>query len=483
MSYLPLTPEGLDVLVSSSFREALSSNFSISTPEDWFFLAYLLFGSFRDEDNGAAVVDRTSVADIFGYDRKLIYQGRFAAKDLLDEFAVRTGLQLSLTGFHSNGIARTGRIVFNEQLQTLFEACQIQQDENVYFISGKPFSEREEQRRRTLRATFRAEFRFISRPNAKVGETLNQPPPKSFAPFAKRLPQAQSFVQAEMSAAKMKGDKRGVEKWTGQLRILSSLSTFFPPTYKQVGNSERLFTVGDSAAYLSSDVRDILFSGTWSADLSNAHLVIAARLWGLDELLKLIEEKKKIWPYLLQELQLPETKKEKAALKTAIYATVYGKPVPQLKGQITRELGKEVTERYMALPMTATLLEGRDSHMNGIRLRGGITDAYGKFHTLTDTGEEGEDAIRTLLSREVGSYEFRVMAAAADVIHGSNGQAWIPLWLHDGIYVKFRDEKRAEGWQRKITQAVSLEAWRYKMPLNLIWELVGAEALTSIQFI
>ena len=72
MSYLPLTPEGLDVLVSKSFRDVLSSNFSISTPEDWFFLAYLLFGSFRDEDNGAAVVDRTSVADIFGYDRKLI---------------------------------------------------------------------------------------------------------------------------------------------------------------------------------------------------------------------------------------------------------------------------------------------------------------------------------------------------------------------------------------------------------------------------
>jgi len=270
----------------------------------------------------------------------------------------------------------------------------------------------------------------------------------------------------------MKDDKKGVEKWTGQLRILSSLSTFFPPTYKQVGNSERLFTMGDSAAYLSSDIRDILFSGTWSADLSNAHLVIAARLWGLDNLLALIEEKKKIWPYLLQELQLPETKKEKAALKTAIYATVYGKPVPQLKGQITRELGKEVTALYMELPMTATLLNGRDRHMDGIRACGGITDAYGKFHTLTDTGEEGEKAVRTLLSREVGSYEFKVMSAAAEVIHGSKGQAWIPLWLHDGIYVKFRDDKRAEGWQREITEAVSLEAATHKMSLKLVWEKV-----------
>ncbi|WP_146202835.1 hypothetical protein [Deinococcus irradiatisoli] len=281
---------------------------------------------------------------------------------------------------------------------------------------------------------------FAPRPNAKVGAALNQIPAKSFAPFAKRLPEAQAHVQAEMS-----GDKR-----IGQLRILSSVSTFFPPTYKQVRNSERLFPVGDSVAYLSSDVRKILFSGTWSADLSNAHLVIAARLWGLDNLLGVIEETGSIWPYLLQKLQLPEEKKDE--VKTAIYATVYGKPEAQLKGQITRELGKEVTDRYMALPMTATLLEGRERHMAGIRTCGGITDAYGNFCSLADTGKDDEDAaLRTILSREVGSYEFRVMAAAAEVIHGSSGQAWIPLWLHDGIYVKFRDEKRAEGWQGKIT--------------------------------
>ncbi|WP_146202836.1 hypothetical protein [Deinococcus irradiatisoli] len=132
------------------------SNFNLRTPEDWFFLAYLLFGSFRDEDNGAAVVDRTSVADLFGVDRNLIYQGRFVAKESLDDFAARTGLQLYLTGFHSKGIARTGRIVFNKQLQGLFEQCQNQQGEKVYFISGKPYSEREEQRRRKLRVASRA---------------------------------------------------------------------------------------------------------------------------------------------------------------------------------------------------------------------------------------------------------------------------------------------------------------------------------------
>ncbi|GAA4003224.1 hypothetical protein GCM10022631_12600 [Deinococcus rubellus] len=292
-----------------------------------------------------------------------------------------------------------------------------------------------------------------------------------------------------MSAAKLRADKKGVEKWTSQLRILSSLSTFFPPTYKQVRNSERLFTVGDSAAYLSSDVRDILFSGTWSADLSNAHLVIAARLWGLDDLLNLIEEEGSIWPHLMGELQLPIEKKPE--LKKVIYATVYGKPVTQLKGQITRDLGKEVTGRYMALPMTATLLEGRERHMEGIRTCGGITDAYGNFYDLDSTGIKarkgrkgqeprkvegekavGERAVRTLLSHEVGSYEFRVMSAAADVIHGSNGQAWIPLWLHDGIYVKFRDTGRVESWKLKITEAVSLEAAKHRMPLKLVWEEV-----------
>ncbi|TSA87781.1 hypothetical protein FNU79_00535 [Deinococcus detaillensis] len=461
MPYLPLTPEGLDVLVSRTFREALSSSFEIRTPEDWFFLAYLLFGTFRDDDNGAAVVDRVSVANLFGVEPKLITQGLFRSNFLIAEFATRTGLQLHLTNSNSIvGKARTCRIVLNEHLQSLFEQCQIGQIEMVYFISGKSFSEREEQRRRILRADARANFPLSSlRPNFAVGTALNRQPPKSFAPFVKRLTQACEYVSTTMS-----GDKR-----TGQLRILSTLSTFFPPTYKQVRNSERLFTVGDSAAYLSSDVRDILFSGTWSADLSNAHLVIAARLWGLDDLLNLIEEKGSIWPYLMCELQLPIEKKPE--LKKVIYATVYGKPVPQLKGQITRELGREFTERYMLLPMTATLLEGREQHMDGIRSNGGITDAYGKFHALTDTGEKGESAVRTILSREVGSYEFKVMSAAAEIIRGSNGQVWIPLWLHDGIYVKFRDAARVENWKLKITEAVALESSKYGMPLKLVWEL------------
>ena len=176
----------------------------------------------------------------------------------------------------------------------------------------------------------------------------------------------------------MSGDKR-----TGQLRILSSLSTFFPPTYKDVGNSERLFTVGDSAAYLSSDVRDILFSGTWSADLSNAHLVIAARLWGLDDLLGVIEEKGSIWPYLMTELQLPTEKKPE--LKTAIYATVYGKPVPSTEGcKLPANSGKEVTAllHRTADDGDASSEEGSAIWTSIRSSCGGITDAYGQFRAL-----------------------------------------------------------------------------------------------------
>ena len=284
---------------------------------------------------------------------------------------------------------------------------------------------------------------------------LNQLPDKGFLSYKILIPDARRHIMETMTGRKLRL----------QLGIINSLEDYFPPTYQQVENSERVFAVGKSAAYLSSSVRKILFESCWHTDLNNAHMVIAARLWGLDDLLTLIESETSIWPYLIRNLGLKIEDKDN--LKTIVYATVYGMKKGGIRKKIIDTLGKQHVKTIMNNMIIVELLDAREIAMEKIRENGGITDAYGKFHSLNSVNYPAEKAIRTLLSREVGSYEFRVMAPAAKIAEDSKGRIRIPLWLHDGIYVAFRDAHRAKSYKQQIRDAVQAEASKLNLPLIL----------------
>ena len=352
---------------------------------------------------------------------------------------------------------------------------------------------RERAKRRARRAAVDAELNF-ERENAHVARLLNSLPSNAFADYSKNIQRARKYVLSNMVGLKR----------NHQLRILNELQVYFAPAYRQVPNSERLFPIGNSAVYLTRKVRAILFdtrcpTGTccmtriscengncrkaatiWKADLSNAHLVIAARLWGLEGILSLLKREKSIWPYLLRELQL--TLDAKDDLKEIIYATVYGMHETNVKGMITREFGREVTDRYFRLELIAQLFAAREIHMSRIKNDGFICDAFGKKHFLSDVSrgsplpeeEKGAEdkAVRTLVSHEVGSYELRVMAAASKIVKDAGREVVIILWLHDGIYVKFKDTRksRMDTWKKRIKHAVEAEARALNLPLILVDE-------------
>ena len=138
-----------------------------------------------------------------------------------------------------------------------------------------------------------------------------------------------------------------------------------------------------------------------------------------------------------------------------------------LKHQIKEKLGEEIVKKFLKHEVIAPLLDAREIVIDNIKVNGGIFDAYGKWHCIGDVKSKEKKAIRTLLSRQVGSYEFRVMSKAATVARESEGHIRIPPWLHDGIYVKFQHSSTVESCKNLIRQAVHEEAKRLNLPLLL----------------
>lgn len=450
-----------DVPVSSAFRSAIFDCYSLSSEFHHLLSCYLLFGSFLDDVSEVPVTDRITVATLEGR-RAAALSGNYCAEDALTRFQNETGIVLNISEpVFMTGKARTASIVLSPELERLYFQSVSENIREVFFISGKKFSLRKKDKYVERLAKLRIDQTSLldaKRPNFETAAYLNKLSPRGFQKFAENLPEAREYVLSPQS-------KMSERKQKHQLNILNSLDSYFPPTYQQVKNSERLFAIGNSAMYLSKPVREILFKSCWKADLSNAHLVIAARLWGLDDLLTRIERVGKIWPSLLSSLQLEPEKKDD--VKKIIYSAVYGMSEKGLKYQIKEKLGKEIVKKFLEHEVVAPLLNAREVVMDDIRANGGIIDAYGKWHYLEDVQSEEEKAVRTLLSRQIGSYEFRVMSKAAKVARESESRIRIPLWLHDGIYVSFQHSSTVKSCKNLIRQALYEEAKSLNLPLLL----------------
>ena len=447
-----------DIPVSKEFYNLFYDSYNFFTEYQKLLACHLLFSSFVDTDSSVVVIDRNTLASL--EDKlSLVSAGKYRSLASLESFQGQTGVELVITEpLYLLGKARTASLILSDRLRELLFTSLSQNIQEVFFVSGKSYSVREKRayiQRFSEKRSCQNDNLDAKRPNYSVAYYLNQLPAEGFLPYKNLIPDARRHIIKTMTGRKLKL----------QLGIINSLEDYFPPTYQQVENSERVFAVGKSAAYLSSSVRNILFASCWKADLNNAHLVIASHLWGLKDILNLIEKEKSIWPYLVHSMNLKIEDKQK--LKTIVYATVYGMKKGGIRKTIIDTLGKEHVKSVMQNEIIFTLLDARETAIEKIKQNNGIRDAYNNFHDLNSVNRKPEDAIRTLLSREIGSYEFRVMAPAAKIAEQSGGRVRIPLWLHDGVYVSFRDASRAESYKKQIKHAVHSEAKRLGLPLIL----------------
>lgn len=422
-------------------------------------LAFLLFTSFTDDFTGSPVMPREVLAALRG-ELPRIPTGRFRMQPVLAEFEAVSGLRLRITpARYMEGKATLVDVDLPLDLLDAHRRTLEQGLQEVYLVSGKPFTatarQRERQELRDQRDLYPIDE---TRPNAEVLRYLRGLPENGYARFEKRLPQARKFV-LDTFPSRMPSEQR---RRDSVLRVLNALQVHFPPLYKQVENTERLYTVGDALSNLPSAVRSVVLEGTTAYDLNNAQLAIAAQLWEVPDLLRLLHEQGSIWPTLYRDLGLsPEHKPQ---LKPILYATLYGMEVRHLKALLTQAFGREVRDRYLQGALSAALLDARERRMARMREVGGMTDAFGQFFSCLPSGQnvemyrptapEAQAVVRNLLAREAQSYEFRIMAAAAELA-ATTDKFRIVLWLHDGIYVRYSDETQRRRWQTRLLEAVN----------------------------
>ncbi|WP_157463763.1 hypothetical protein [Deinococcus pimensis] len=470
-SPVPVSLESFDPAVSLDMREAfqlhIPSLFEPPNAGHLRLLAYLLFTNFRDENTGFPIVSREVVASLRG-ESKSAFQGRFRLDSTLESFESTSGLHLiKHKANYLKGQATTAAIQLPPHLEEMYRRCLTVERREVYLVSGKTASRRGRQQKHPPKLFSIDE----DRPNAPVLQYLQSIPSNVFRQFYNNLHEARHFVlehyapKPEMSEA----DRRRMDqKQQGQLLAICALEDYFSvaPIYQQARNTERIYTQRYSLANLTAEVREIILRGTVSLDLNNAHLSIAAAIWDLPDLVRILDVQGSIWPSLLEDFGLSE--EDKSKLKSLIYAVVYGMERRYLKALATRTFSRAFRDLFFEHSMISRLLDARDHQMERIRRDGGIRDAYGIFHSLSDVTKRGKDdtaaRVRTLLSREVSSYEVMIMSAATELAKDKRDFR-IVLWLHDGIYVHFSDKQ--EYWEARLRKAVNERAVALGIPTKI----------------
>jgi len=251
--------------------------------------------------------------------------------------------------------------------------------------------------------------------------------------------------------------------------VLSAIADQHQPfyTYSNSGRTDRVFGYNKGVLALPKKVRAILCQDFVEVDLKSAHLLIAAWLWGADEALEnLSDEDFSIWDDLMRHYRplfeengydVPEKGDDlygavKAALKVAVYSTVYGMHEIAIKGQVTKSLGDilgdEAGKHLDDHPIIAQLLERRDEKLREM----GVGDVlYGptgiRIEVEKGLGEEGEGVgPKSAMATLAQSYEQAAMQVILELERdreqsGSRNYFRTALWLHDGAFVDLRHKR------------------------------------------
>ena len=257
-------------------------------------------------------------------------------------------------------------------------------------------------------------------------------------------------------------EQRRMELKAHYLRILRSIQhqpkPFYRPSRRK--RTDRLFARNESALSLPKAARKALCKGLYEVDLVSAHLMVAAWLWGAEDVLKRLKnEDYHVWTDLIDYLyegsegNAPVFSSEvwgdlKGALKVALYSTVYGMQAQHLQRAFTRGtkdlLGIDSGKRLRSHPMIAGLLEARDEKLASMQI-GEVVEGPTGVTTIieqpVDSDADGVDA-RSAMATLAQSYEQELMSVVLDVAE-KRPRMYVHLWIHDGAYVDLRYPRKS----------------------------------------
>ena len=192
-----------------------------------------------------------------------------------------------------------------------------------------------------------------------------------------------------------------------------------------------------------------------TADLRSAQLAIVAKLWRIECITDYLESGKSIWPDLCGHMGVPYDAGNKAAMKNALYALIYGAADETL----TKHLGQHFPiasaafTRFTSHPIIRSLLRARKRQMSKIRDAKGATDAFGTWMPVEYTPVKGKpynyDNVRSIMACVAQSYELKLLLPVVEAAQAQRGEEHgfvVTTWLHDGFTFDCKTGDRKRWW-------------------------------------
>jgi len=383
-----------------------------------------------------------------------------------------------------DGLPETLRDKIREDLST----PPSKQKKRVYVLTGKQYGNEDAvEERNEIRDTLEEKYpQAPSKGARKTARLLNDRKSNIFAKTKEHLPEAyervrQMDIEVSLSREerrtlnwrqrrmrrKRKVRKQRIEYW----KVLSAIRDQHQPFYafSRGGRTDRVFPYNKCALNLPKTGREILFQDFYEIDLRSAHLLIAAWLWDAEHALEqLTDPGFSIWDNLMEHYrplfhenghEVPKKgnwlyEKIKAALKVAIYSTVYGMPAPRVQAGVTRNLkgvlGPQAGAHFLRHPIIEELFIKRDKRLRNMEV-GDVFEGPTGIEVLIEQGlDEDEDKVdpKSAMATLAQSYEQSLMQVLLEYEKDRNEASArnhfkVVLWIHDGAYVHFRGKGQA----------------------------------------
>lgn len=446
-----------DVWINTIARKAILDEYNLNEERDLRLMSYMIFEGVPDGfDKETIVLWRRVLRKIYG--------SRATIKTTLKEFQSRTGLDFDVYEHNRHKHrATTIKIHLEEEVESIiFDACADDGDKlgKVNFVTGEPYTEYRERKAREKREQEIAKgYIPADHPGRELILYLHSR--DSRRTLQRLLRKNKPKVKAVLSSmAKRKKRHIAVTRWAVCQRGLTK--------YKAVANTSRIYGEGVSIFQLPKAVREAALAGTYSLDMKSAQLVIVSRLWQPPLLIAEINKGTDMWRKLVEdcfgEVAEEDFDEYKGYIKGAVYTIIFGGGEQRIQIE-----NPNCPESFMRHPIIEELLEYRKAAMDRIRKHGGIRDAFGKWWTLGNVKKKNreDEKIRSLLSREVQSYELAIMLEGFKALKLDRDLV-MAAWLHDGVYIYVRNHKaNAEYKLAKIAQAIESKAGTYGMPMKV----------------
>lgn len=453
------------IWVTPEFRQYLIDNYNLGDQDDMALFAWFIIHGKRDDAQpGYIVVPRDLIRQLYG--------SRAYLQDTLNAWVKRTGIPLHI--LDANRWKHEATSVFPDLpadlLKVLADAVDTRRKDKkhkVDLLTGTRWTRYRE--RKELEAQVKIAEQYIRdlppSPTKPLLEYLHSPRVRK----AVRRLVVENGDQMDAAISGLRTDEDRARANGLRLAVESTLLA-----YTQASRSPRIYAVGANLMQFKREVRKSIYAGCWYLDQKSAQAVYASELWGVESLRRVVASED-LWGHLAGDMGLQfdtEGDKEergkrneelKDKLKTCFYCAVFGGGVAKMLEKLNDKYpGREdevaaFVKRFRSVPWVTDVFKARDERLREIIRTGKITDAWG-VEWRRDWSKDAHREARSLLAREIQSYEVKTMLAGYEAI-AADPDMLLVGWLHDGIYVMVTNNKATTDSKiSKVKKAIEVAA-------------------------